>query len=155
MRKKLPYDERPDLQKVKAQWHKLTGLHSREEWSEAVVRAATAAEIAANFAIREEFARASIFAPEFVDSLLKWSNGLAGKLDHLLIPIIGPSLSQENLARLKKLARTVNDDRNKIVHRGEFRGGPESRATIEAAREFIETLVRRYKSKYRLKEKKG
>jgi len=155
MVKKLPYDERPDLQKIKAQWYKLTGLHSREEWSEAVVRAATAAEIAANFAIRQEFDRASKFTPEFVDSLLKWANGLTGKLDHLLMPLIGAGLSKEASTRLRTLAKTVNDDRNKIVHRGEFRGAAESQANIEAAREFIESLVRLYKSRYRLKEKKG
>lgn len=155
MATKPPYDERPDLQKIKAQWYKLTGLHSREEWSEAVVRAATAAEIAANFAIRQEFARASTFTPEFVDGLLKWANGLSGKLDHLLMPLIGAGLGKDARSKLRSLAKTVNDDRNKIVHRGEFRGAAESRVTIEAAREFIESLVRLYKSKYRLKEKKG
>lgn len=150
---KQPYDERPDLQKVKAQWHKLTGLHSREEWSEAVVRAATAAEIAANFAIRQEFANSSNFDAAFVDGLLKWANGLAGKLDHLLMPLIGGSLTDVQRTRMRKLAGDVNNDRNRIVHRGEFRGASESRQTIEYAREFIESLVRRYKSRYRLKER--
>jgi uncharacterized membrane protein len=151
--KKLPYDERPDFQKVKAQWHKLTGLHGREEWSEAVVRAATAAEIAANFAIRQEFALSSNFDAPFVDGLLKWANGLSGKLDHLLIPLIGARMSDEQRSHMRSLARSVNDDRNKIVHRGEFRSAAASRQIIEHAREFIETLVRRYKSKYQLKEK--
>jgi hypothetical protein len=45
------YQERTDLQKIQSQWNKPGGLHSREEWSAAIVRTATAAEIAASFAI--------------------------------------------------------------------------------------------------------
>jgi hypothetical protein len=60
-----PYAARTDLQKIQSQWNKLSGLHTREEWSAAVVRAATAAEIAANFAIRREFAARSTFDTDF------------------------------------------------------------------------------------------
>jgi hypothetical protein len=152
---KTPYNERSDLDKIKSQWHKLTGLHSREEWSEAVVRAATAAEIAANYAIRAEFAKVSSLTPEFVDSLLKWANGLRGKMLNLLIPLVTGTERAPMLAQIKALAEVVNDDRNKIVHRGEFRGAEEPRATIESARQFIEGLVRLYKPKFRLKERAG
>ena len=82
-----PYEKRSDLEKLHSQWHKLSGLHTREEWSAAIVRAATAAEIATNFAIRAEFGARSKFDPKFVDSLLRWANGLAGKLDRLLVPL--------------------------------------------------------------------
>ena len=64
------YEDRTDLEKIQSQWHKITGLHTRDEWSAAVVRAATAAELAANFAIREEFKARSNFDAQFVDSLL-------------------------------------------------------------------------------------
>ena len=74
-----PYEHRTDLEKVQSQWHKLSGLHTREEWSAAIVGAATAAEIAANFAVRQEFAARSKFDSDFVDGLLVWANGLAGK----------------------------------------------------------------------------
>jgi len=50
-----PYEERTDLEKCQSQWTKLQGLHSLEKWSAAIVRAATAAEFAADFAIRSEF----------------------------------------------------------------------------------------------------
>lgn len=63
-----PYKERTDLEKIASQWNKLSGFHSRQEWSAAVVRAATAAEIAANYAIRKEFAKRTDFKDEFVDS---------------------------------------------------------------------------------------
>ncbi len=46
------YKKLTDLKKLQKQWHKLSGLHTREEWSAAIVRAATAAEIAANIAVR-------------------------------------------------------------------------------------------------------
>ena len=59
--KKKPYDERSDLEKILSQWKKLSGLVKRKEWSAAVVRAATAAEIATNFAIRKEFSEKSNF----------------------------------------------------------------------------------------------
>jgi hypothetical protein len=70
------YEDRTDIETLKSQWHKPSGLHTREEWSAAIVRAATAAEVAANFLVRVEFAR-SQSEPEFVGNLLLWINGLA------------------------------------------------------------------------------
>ena len=80
-----PYEERTDLEKCRSQWTKLQGLHTREEWSAAIVRAATAAEIAANYAIRTEFANQSALSAEFVNKMLAWANGLRGKLTNLLV----------------------------------------------------------------------
>ena len=48
---KQDYEKRSDVEKIKTKWTKLSGLHTRSEWSAAVVRAATAAELAANQAI--------------------------------------------------------------------------------------------------------
>jgi hypothetical protein len=79
MSTRKPYAERTDLEKIQSQWNKLTGLHSRNESSAAIVRAATAAELAANFAIRREFARKSKLSTEFIDNLLVWANGIAGE----------------------------------------------------------------------------
>jgi hypothetical protein len=67
---KKPCDERPDLEKCQSQWWELTGLHDREESSAAIVRAATAAEIACNFAIRTEFAKQGNLRADVVDKLL-------------------------------------------------------------------------------------
>jgi hypothetical protein len=75
-----PYQERTDLEKCQSQWTKLQGLHSLEEWSAAIVRAAIAAETTANFAIRSEFKGQGQLSKGFVDSLLKWANGLQGKM---------------------------------------------------------------------------
>ena len=150
---KTPYKDRDDIRKINAQWRKLTGLHSREEWSEAVVRAATAAEIAANFAIREEFKKRGDFSVECVNDLLMLANGLQGKIDRLLSPLVKGSPAEAEVRALRQVMQTINRDRNAIVHQGEFRNADEARATIEAARTFIEGLVRIYKRKFRLKEK--
>ena len=88
MKARVPYEERSDLEKIQSQWTKLTGsLHNNEQWSAAIVRAATAAEIAANFAIRREFEANSQFESAFINSLLRWANGLSGKIDRLLLPL--------------------------------------------------------------------
>lgn len=62
-KRKKPYDERSDLEKLQSQWNKLSGLHLRDEPSAAIVRCSTAAEIAANYAIRHEWARQTEFNP--------------------------------------------------------------------------------------------
>jgi hypothetical protein len=89
------YEDRTDLEKSQSQWNKLTGLHSREELSGAVVRSATAAEIAANFAVRQEFESQSKCTRDFLDSLLRWANGIEGKLNRLLIPMTEGEEAQE------------------------------------------------------------
>src|SRR5277367_6148959 len=105
---KNSYEQRSDVEKIQSQWHKLTGLHSREEWSAAIVRAATAAEIAANFAVRQEFKSRSIFKGDFVNSLLRWANGLDGKINRLLLPLSEGSKRHKIFVGLKKDAEEVN-----------------------------------------------
>src|SRR5215469_4824192 len=115
--KKKSYWQTTDAERIQAQWHKLTGLQSREEWSAAIVRTATAAEIAANFAVRQEFESKSSFDSDFVDSLLLWGNGLEGKMNRLLLPLTNGRKRQKTLASVKKDAEVVNNKRNSIVHR--------------------------------------
>jgi hypothetical protein len=103
-KKSKPYDERSDLQRIQSQWNKLSGLHSREEWSSAIVRAATAAELAANFAIRREFETRSQLDREIVDTFLIWANGLSGKLDRLLGPLARNRPLHGKIKELKKAA---------------------------------------------------
>lgn len=154
MARKL-YEERTDLEKVQSQWHKLSGLHTREEWSAAIVRAATAAEIAANFAIRAEFTAQSELDPAFVDSLLRWANGLAGKLDRLLVPVTTASKKKnKTIKALCAKASEINKKRNAVAHQGEFCSEDEARAVISTAHKFITTLVRLYEPTFVLKQRK-
>jgi len=155
MTTKKPYKELSDLEKVQKQWHKLTGLHTREEWSAAIVRAATAAEIAATFAVRREFAAKSQFDSKFIDSLLRWANGLAGKLDRLLLPLSAADKEKnKKMKALKDIADKINSKRNAIAHQGEFCNEEEAKASIKQAREFITGLVQLYEPKFALKDRK-
>lgn len=149
------YDQRTDLEKIRSQWNKATGsLHTDEQWSAAMVRAATAAEIAANFAIRREFESRSQFDSAFVNSLLRWANGLAGKIDRLLLPLHQRKNKHKVIQKLKGIAEEINRERNAIVHQGQFRNSTDAAAVIKHSREFIETLVRLYEPGFTLKDKK-
>src|SRR5690242_181252 len=150
-----PYSDRSDVEKIQSQWWKLSGLHSREEWSAAVVRAATAAEIAANIAIRSEFQRIGSFAPDFVDSLLIWANGLNGKLERLLVPITKDTEHAAAIAELKRLALHVNKIRNDIAHRGEFCSKKKAQDTIAEAKQFVQGVVRLYEPDFQVKERRA
>ena len=147
------YNARTDLEKVQSQWHKLSGLHTREEWSAAIVRAATAAEIAANFAIRTEFLARSEFEADFVNSLIRWANGLAGKLDRLVLPLCAKDDQRhKEMKRLNKIAQEISKKRNAIVHQGEFCGEKESLKTIAKTKEFITSLIQQYNKDFELED---
>ncbi|MBI1423774.1 MAG: hypothetical protein GC149_09950 [Gammaproteobacteria bacterium] len=154
MSKRKPYVDRTDLEKVQSQWNKLTGLHSRDESSAAIVRAATAAELAANFAVRKEFESKSKLSKEFVDSLLVWANGISGKVDRLLIPITKGEKYHKVVTKLKDVSVKINKKRNSVAHQGEFCNPEESDVVIQQAKEFIETLVKIYEPNFELKNKK-
>ena len=155
MATKKKYEDLTDLEKIQKQWHKLSGLHSREEWSAAIVRAATAAEIAANFAVRREFESKSKFDAKFVDSLLRWANGLAGKLEHLLFPLsVSAKDKNKTIKKLEAIAKKINSKRNAIAHQGEFCNEDEAKTAISQSQEFITTLVKLYEPEFKLKERK-
>ncbi len=151
---KKRYEQRTDLEKIQSQWHKLTGLHSRDEASAAIVRAATAAEIAANFAMREEFESRSKFDGEFVNNLLRWANGLDGKINRLLLPLAKGRKSHKAFNDVKKDAVQINQKRNAIAHQGEFCNVGESEEIIKRARKFIHAVVRVYEPGFTLKDQK-
>jgi hypothetical protein len=149
---KKEYKKRSDLQKLRSQWHKLSGLHTRAEWSAAVVRAASAAEIAANFAIRREFKLQSELSPAFADSMLMWANGIAGKLDRLLDPLWSDEKTKnKHLKSLRASAKVFNGKRNAVVHSGEFCNEAEAEVAIKAASEFIVELIKIYEPQFKLK----
>src|SRR3989338_5409824 len=86
-KKSKPYKERSDIERIRSNWKKTIGLLKRKEWSSAVVRAATATEIAANLVVREEFIRRRGLNSDLVDHFLMWANGIQGKFDKLLLPV--------------------------------------------------------------------
>ncbi len=140
----IPYNDRTDLQKIQSQWNKIAGLLSRgNDWSAAIVRAATACEIAANFVIRKKFAEKSTFASAYVDSNLIWANGIKGKFQNLIVPMFKADDKKAGAAmkRLGDRALKINEERNAIVHSGAFSDEAEARAIVESARALIEELV--------------
>jgi hypothetical protein len=154
MEAKKKYEELTDLEKIQKQWHKLFGLHTREEWSAAIVRTATAAEIAANFAIRSEFLSRSQLDSQFVDSMLRWANGLAGKFDRLLVPLsVSDPAKKTAMKKLNTIAKEISDKRNAVVHQGEFCNEIEAKKIISKTEEFITTLVKLYDPAFQLKER--
>ena len=144
MGSKKPYDQRSDLEKIRSQWKKISGLLNRKEWSSAIVRAATAAEIATNFAVRSEFSKASNFDDYFVDSLLIWANGINGKFKNILIPLHQEKKTKSAYKKLGDISMKINSIRNSVVHRGAFCNEAESKDAVENAKIYIETLVNFY-----------
>lgn len=150
-RQNTPYGQRSDLDKIKSQWVKLSGLHGREEWSAAVVRAATAAEIAVNFAIREEFKRRnSQLECSVIDTFLKNANGLKGKLDRLLLTLLKQHPDHREVKDLSRRAYKINEKRNSIVHSGDFCDQAPASELIEECRIFVHGIVRLYEPGFTL-----
>jgi hypothetical protein len=154
MAARKPYEQRTDLEKIQSQWNKVSGLHARNESSAAIIRAATGAELAANFAIRREFEAKSQFGKAFVDSLLVWANGIAGKIRRLLIPITKGQKHHKAITKLQSVSEQINKKRNSVAHQGEFCNPTEAETVIQHSKEFIETLVQIYEPNFALKEKK-
>ena len=150
--KRKPYDNRSDIEKIESNWNKIRGLYNSSEWSSAVVRAATAAEIAANLAVREELQDERELDSHFVDSLLKWANGIQGKFDHLLLPVTKGKSHHAKLKQLKNEVFTVNVERNGIVHRGQFENRRRATTVIAQARDIILRLVNIYYEGFDLEE---
>jgi hypothetical protein len=151
--KRKPYEQRSDLEKIQSQWVKLTGLHDRTDWSAAVVRAATATEIAANFAIRREFAAQHELDASSIDKKLKKANGLRGKIDTLLLPLLEGGDKYDVVNSLHKITKKINDKRNGIVHRGEFCSKREATNLIKNCQTFVHGIVRLYEAGFTLKER--
>jgi len=139
---KKPYNERTDLEKLQSQWTKLSGLHGRDEPSAAIVRCATAAEIAANYAVRTEWGKKTQFDAAIIDQFLRWANGLPLKVERLYVPVFFATPGTSPKARaLIRSAGKINKVRNAVVHQGSFSSNDEAEAVIAEARAFINMIV--------------
>lgn len=84
--------------------------------------------------------------------MLRWANGIEGKLNRLLIPLHAGRQHGATISGLKKKAETFNKQRNDIVHSGNFMNKREAEAFIANAKEFVETLVKLYQPTFKLKD---
>lgn len=148
-----PYNDRSDIDKIQSQWNKIGGLLSRRDWSAAIVRAATAAEIAANIAVRKNFEARGTFSADFVNGLLKRANGIKGKFSGLIVPAEDDPARRAVLVTLEGLADSINNWRNAIVHQGAFSDEPEAQEVIGWARQIINGLVLPHHPGFVLQEK--
>ncbi len=143
-----PYADRTDLERLTACWKKTQGFFNREEWSAVVTRAATAAEIAANIAVRSELELKRNLEELFVDSLLKWANGLDGKMSRLLLTLPAKKEKKDTLKKLHTKAKIINKKRNEVAHSGHFMNEDEASEVLTMSRAFIDTLVSLYHPNY-------
>jgi hypothetical protein len=148
-KKRKLYEQRSDLEKCQAQWWKLTGLHNREESSAAIVRAVTAAEIACNYAIRTELGPGNL-QKDFIDTLLRDANGLRGKVEKLLKPLVKGTPKATTIGELRNSMIKINKTRNLIVHAGYFNTPEEAGNVIATTRDFILGLVHLYDPTFEL-----
>lgn len=130
--KKKPYSKASDDEKVARNWNKAIGLYEREEWSVAVLRCATCLELMVNFVVRQELVTESKLPLQFVDKLLHSANGIHNKYHNLYLPIMAQYEEHDELKRLwHQHIATVNSERNKIAHQGEFRNRKTAEKVME------------------------
>ena len=134
--KKKPYSDRTLEEKITSNWTKTLGLFKRGEYSTVVIRAATSIELASNLLIKAEFHQNRGLPEEFVESLMMWANGLMGKVDRLLLPIFKGTAKEKKLKEIKTRSKDINDERNNVVHRGQFKAKKTATRVISEA-EFI------------------
>lgn len=139
-KKKIPYSEKTDYEKIKVNWRKSEGLLEREEWSHSIVRATTAIELAVNLIIRNKFATFGL-DNHLVDELLKSCNGLKGKWDKLLMPLFKGKPEHVEFKKMIKNIESLWIDRNAIVHGGEFRKKTTAKLRIEQAKKAINLIL--------------
>lgn len=106
------------------------------------IRAATTVELAANLLIENELIENRKLPVPFVEGLMKWANGFMGKLDRLLIPIFQGTDKEKQLNEVRKLSKDINDERNNVVHRGQFKQRTTAIRLIKDAEVIVNTLVK-------------
>ena len=134
--KKKSYSDRTLEEKITSNWNKVLGLFRRGEYSTVVIRAATAVELSANMLIKAEFQENRGLPEHFVENLMMWANGLMGKVDRLLLPIFKGTEKEDRLKEIKQRSKDINDERNNVVHRGQFKKKSSAEKIITEA-EFI------------------
>lgn len=138
---KTPYKERSDDEKLESNWRKARNLFNRKDYSAAVIRAATSAEIAANIYVRKFLLIEFALPPTFVDALLFSANGLDGKFKRLIRPAAEHQGTWKKLKSLQKRIEDLHEHRNSIAHAGYFKDKSDAREAFESALVIIQALT--------------
>jgi hypothetical protein len=136
--------ERTDPEKVFANWNKTLGLFERSEYSVAIVRAGVTVELAANIVVRAELVKKRNLPAEFVDSLLNNANGLKGKFEKLIYPILRGSESYKSFTSLQNDWQKVNKERNSVAHSGDFKNKDVATDIVATARKLLQAMMADY-----------
>jgi hypothetical protein len=137
----IPYDERTDDQKLETNWRKARGLYKREDWSAAIMRAATSAEIAANIYVRHFLITEHNLPRQYVDALLFSANGLDGKFKRLIRPAAECRGTWQMLKPLQRRIETLHEHRNSIAHSGQFKDEDEAQEAFRSSFAIIRALA--------------
>tara|TARA_B100000315_G_scaffold28113_1_gene23945 strand:+ start:32561 stop:33040 length:480 start_codon:yes stop_codon:yes gene_type:complete len=149
---KKPYSKRSDIEKIKSNWKKITGLLNRKEWSSVVVRAATVVEIATNLVVRHELEINRGIEGSFVSYLMIWANGIQGKYQNLIIPSTKERKFHEEFKNLQSRISDINRERNSVVHQGQFKKKSTALRVVSETREIVNILVSKYCNGFELEE---
>lgn len=144
---RTPYHDRTDREKLRTNWERTHSLMEAKQYSSAIVRAATCAEIAANIAVRAELGERRKLEPFFVDSLLLWANGLKGKFDRILIPLLRGTKRQKTFRRLMADIEKLNQKRNAVVHGGYVSDRQPALDLVLVAYKLCHQIVKQYQPK--------
>ena len=148
----VPYDKLADDVKVLKNWNKALGLYARGEWSVAILRCGTCLELAINFAIRQELTDDRKLPLPFVDKLLRNANGIHNKYQNLYLPIMDEYQEVESLKKLwKQTVSKVNEERNAVAHRGEFRSKSKATEIMTNTRAALVEILELHGSKSKIK----
>lgn len=136
-----PYSERSRIEQIESNWRKTAGLFRRSEYSTVAIRAATTVELAANLVIEHEFIEQRKLPVKFVEGLMRWANGFMGKLYRLIIPIFEGTVHANTLKDIRKQSKDINDERNNVVHRGQFKQRTTALRIINKAEFIVNSLT--------------
>lgn len=139
-----PYSRASDAKKVQVNWHSSCLSYIRNEYSMAIVRSAVCIELAATLAIRIELIKNRRLEPQFVDHLLRWANGLNGKFEKILYPLLDGTPRGTNLKSLARVWRKVSAERNAIAHSGHFKKASTARHHLDLTYEVITGIANEY-----------
>lgn len=138
---RVPYDQRPDDEKLESNWSKAKRQFDRKDWSASILRVATSAEIAANIYIRQFLSQQYELPEHYVDSLLIFANGLQGKFNRLIRPAAEVEGTWDDLKGIRKKIEALHTHRNGIAHSGRFKKRSEAKVSFEHALKIIRRFV--------------
>lgn len=136
-----PYNERNDDEKLLSNWKKAVSLFEREDWSASIMRIATSAEIASNIYIRHYLQERYGLPKDFVDSLLKSANGIAGKLRQLITPAAKSLDEWDEIKSIQQKIDSINTHRNQVTHAGKLKSRKDAKVVFEHAIEVVGILA--------------